>query len=330
MGTRTKTMIVAAALVSACSTPVDGTTVPQATTVTTAVSSPSTMEVTEATLDTLATGLPRASRYGFLEVEIIRAELGNVEPRTYQRDAERSERTFAFLTMKVVNRSETDYANWPPSPYGLLVSGEPIGAPVMIDGRPHIGLPNLSSADVVMAFEVPHGAAFEDMAFTVAEPDRIPMRLPLTGDVPAQPEPVPVAVVGAGPAQGAGVGCRQNVDVTVLGGRSSIDLLEGDFPTAYGSRRARIGDRFLSIDLRVLNHGGSRCGGGATNFSNSDVRLLVDGVPREPVGWVNAAIGVESAAYFTFDFVYPDDATELELRVGSTDNTAFTTSVPVS
>jgi hypothetical protein len=76
----------------------------------------------------------------------------------------------------------------------------------------------------------------------------------------------------------------------------SIDLLESEsYPTAYGSRRAAVGDQFLTAETRVLNLGGSRCGAGGTNIDGSLVRLYVDDVPRAPIAWVNTTIAINEA-----------------------------------
>ncbi|HEX9642387.1 MAG TPA: hypothetical protein VGC11_00105 [Acidimicrobiia bacterium] len=281
----------------------------------------------------LTSGLPRTASYAFLDVTLEAAALANVEPRTFLRDDQAaSDETYLFLNMEILNTSDTDTANMPPTPFGLLIGGEPVPtAPVMVEGRPHIGLTSRRAGEFVIAFAVPPGTSFDDAEFTLAQEDRIPMVLPLTGDIPYPGYPVAAQVSGEGPAQGNGVGCRQSLYVTALGGRVAVDLLDSDeYPTAYGSRRAKVGEHFLSVDLRILNNGGSRCGAGDTNIGNSDLRLLVDGVPREPVTWVNTIIGKDAALDLTFDFAYPTDATTLELLVGSEEATPLLIPVDVS
>jgi hypothetical protein len=78
--------------------------------------------------------------------------------------------------------------------------------------------------------------------------------------------------------------------------------------------------------MRILNLGGSRCGGGGTNFGNDDVRLIVDGVPRAPITWVNTAIDFEAAKDLYFDFLYPADTSKLAIEVG-TEEAALTAEI---
>lgn len=293
-----------------------------------AAAAPLTSTTTPAVMLELEEGLPRTSSYSIVEVTVTRAVLADIEPRTYLRETPEPGPRHLFLDLTVENRSETDTANWLPTPFALLVGEELVGPPEILEGRPNIGLSHLNSTEMVIAFPVSEDTGFEDAALVVAQPERIPMILPLVGEVPQSGFPINVDLSGAGPAQGTGVGCRQDLDIEVLGGSVAIDLLEADYPTNYGSRRARVGERFLTVGLRVLNNGGSRCGGGSTNFGNTDVRLLIDGTPREPVTFVNTAIGVNAAVDLSFHFVYPVDASELTLTVGSDEATLF--AIPVT
>lgn len=268
----------------------------------------------------LVDGLPRSASYGFVDIMLTAATLGHIEPNSYLRDEQvPSDTNYVFLTMEVANVSEKgDAANWPPTPYGLVVAGEPAGPPQMLEGRPHVGLPALYSADATVAFEVPEGTAFQDIELVFAEQDRIPLVFPLVGDLPPSAETVTVRAVASGPARGAANGCNQQLQVEFLDSTVSIDLLDTEsYPTMYGSRRAALGDRFLTVVTRVLNEGGSRCGGGATNIDGSLIRLYVDDVPRAPIAWVNTTISPNEAKELTWHFDYPVDASDLELLFGS-------------
>lgn len=55
-------------------------------------------------------------------------------------------------------------------------------------------------------------------------------------------------------------------------------------------------------------------------------RYVADGVPREPITWVNTAIGLDAAEDLYFDFAYPVDTSGLEITVGASD-AEFTTAV---
>lgn len=322
-------------LVTACGGGSTPTTTTVVTTTTVQVEeAPAPTSTTTTLLDIertdLTAGLPRVGRYGFLEVSLTGATLGFVEPRTYLGESPQpSDQIYLFLTLEVANLSEKgDTANWPPSPYGVVVDGEALGAPDMLEGRPHVGLPALDSADVVMAFEVPEDTAFEDVTFVVAEPDSIPLEIPLTGDLSDDPSPVAISIEGEGPVQGGAHGCNQALTVELLGGNTSIDLLETEsYPSSYGQRRALLGDRFLTIDTLITNHGGSRCGGGSTNIDGNVVRLYVDDRPTAPITHVAMGLGPNVAEEVTWHFVFPEDAADLELVFGTEDGT--TLAVPV-
>lgn len=315
-----QTIIALVVTVAAC-----GQQTTEATTTTTVPSQPTearaaTTTVAEVSHQDLEEGLPRGGTYGFVDITITGATLGHIQPNTFLRDEQAlSDSNHVFLTMEVANVSEKgDAANWPPTPYGLRVLGESAGPPQMLEGRPHIGLPALTSADVTMAFEVPDETKFADLELVVAQEDRIPLVIPLVGDLPSPFGQVVVEAIGEGPARGAASGCNQQLEVEFLDSTVSIDLLDSEsYPTAYGSRRAAVGDRFLTVETRVLNRGGSRCGAGGTNVDGSLVRLYVDDVPRAPIAWVNTTIAINEAKDLIWHFNYPANADQLRILFGS-------------
>lgn len=316
---------------AACGGPAGETTSTTTTTTTTTTSSTTSTSLPAGQLEVLTEGLPRTGRYAFLDFTMNAAALGRIEPRTYlQESREASDDLHVFLELTMDNRSESDAVNWPPNPMSLRLADGADIAPIMVSGRPHIGLAPLNSTDVVVAFAVPDGTDFTDASFVVRQADRIEAVLPLTGPVPDSPYPILLELAGTGPAQSQGVGCRQSLDVTVLGGRIDIDLLDAPWPSTYGARRAVTGDRFLSVDVRVLNNGGSRCGGGASNFSSDDVRLIVDDTPLAPITFVNLAIPLDATDEATFDFAFPEDAETLVFTIGSTDLTRFELPIDLS
>lgn len=281
----------------------------------------------------LASGLPRAGRYAFLEIVVTGATLGHIEPGTFLGETPQpSDQNHLFLTLEVANLSERgDTANWPPTPYGLSVRGEMVGAPDMLEGRPHVGLPALDTADVVMAFEVPDDTVFEDLIFVVAQQDSIPLEIPLTGPLPDEQSPIAIPMIGDGPVQGGAHGCNQELTVEVLDANTSIDLLDTEsFPSDYGQRRALLGDRFLTVDTLITNHGGSACGGGATNIDTNVVRLYVDDRPTAPITHVAMGIPPNVGEEVTWHFVFPEDAADLELVFGTEDGTTLEVPVDIS
>lgn len=142
------------------------------------------------------------------------------------------------------------------------------------------------------------------------------MVLPLTAEVPQYAYPVDLGLDGDGPIVG---GCGQDVDITVLEGKSLIDLIDSPYPTVYGSRRANRGERFLTVGVQILNNGGQRCGGGSTNFGTNSIRLMVDGLPHAPVAGSNISIPPDAVEEMEFHFAYPVAVQDLVVVVGSTD-----------
>ena len=312
--------------ITACSgTAADPTSTSSSTSsTTTTVTSTTEVLVPPVELISLTEGLPRTGRYSILEFTIEAAAIGNVEPRTYTRDErEASAATYVFVEATMDNRSDSEAVNWPPSPMALRLADGSEVDPIMVTGRPHIGLAPLTATDLVVAFEVPASTALDSVAFVLRQEDRIASILPLVGPVPDIPYPIDLALIGTGPAQSTGVGCRQSLEVTVNDGVIGIDLLDASWPSTYGARRAATGDRFLSIGVEVLNNGGSRCGGGASNFSSDDARLVVDGRPLAPITFVNMAIPLDAVETATFDFAFPENANDVTFTIGSEDATLF-------
>ena len=280
----------------------------------------------------LLEGLPRSANYAFVETTVTAATISNVVPRTFLSEIpEPGDDPYLFLTLTIANRSQRDGAIINPTPFTLLVDGEPQPAPVAIHGRSNLGLGPLAETEAVLAFAIPEDVGFEAMVLAIAETNRIPTYLPLTGDLDELGFPVSLDVSGVGPAQGGASGCNQSLDITVFGGTAAIDLLESEnYPTGYGSRRANIGERFLSLEVQVLNNGGSRCGAGGTNYSPDSFTLLVDGAPTKPVTFLSGIIAAGTAVDLTVDFIYPVNAATVEFAVGSEDGTLFMVPIDVS
>ena len=280
----------------------------------------------------LTAGLPRTVDYVWLETTVTGATIASIEPRTFLRDEwAPTDTTYLFLTLEVANRSEREGLILTPNPYSIAIGGLEYAASDVLDGRPHIGLAPLGTEGKVLAFEVPVGTTFDGVSLLVNHDDRIPAVLPLVGDLPVDAYPVSAGVSGAGPAQGSVSGCNQALDVTMLGGTIDIELAESDAPpTVYGSRRAYVGERFLSLEVRVHNNGGSRCGAGGTNYDPRLFRLLVDGVPHAPATFLSGIIAAETAEDLVVNFTFPVDATSVEFAVGSDDATLFTAPVDIT
>lgn len=268
--------------------------------------------------------------YGFVSIEISDATLANIEPRSFKTDTPvASEDRYLFLTMEIDNTSRQYTANWVPSPYGLRVSGEPGPLPEIVSGRPNVGLTPGQTTDVLVAYPVDGSTQFADLEFAFAAEGTIPLVIPLTGAQEPWPWPIDISVEAEADLGGEGISCGQSLTVEITEGGASIDLLdtEGWF---QGSRRALMDERFLTIGGRVTNHGGQRCGGGATNVTGDSVRLYVDGVPRPPVGFVNVTVPRDAAEDFQWHFAYPIDATELEFVFGDLEGAHLSVPIDVS
>lgn len=73
----------------------------------------------------------------------------------------------------------------------------------------------------------------------------------------------------------------------------------------------------LTLSVRMTNNGPY-----PMNFWNSNFRLLVDGVPRAPIGELNKVLEGNSALEGDVEFSYPANATSLVLRVLNLGETA--------
>lgn len=280
----------------------------------------------------LTDGLPRSAGYVWVETTVAAAAIGAVEPRTFLRDVrEPSESTHLFLTLEVVNRSQKHGIVIAPSPYTVMIDGAPDANPVALKGHPHVGAGPLGADEKVMAFEIPAGTSFDQLTLSIAEEGRIPALLPLARAEDPNRDPIEVPLSATGPAQGGASGCNQSLDVTLLGGSLGIQLPDSaGAPTTYGSRRALVGDRFLSLDVQILNNGGSRCGAGATNYDMSTFRLSADGVARSPVVFVSGSILAGSAVDVTVHFVVPADVAAVEFSMGAEEGTLFEAPIDLS
>ena len=325
-------ILVCVLLMTACAptaTPPEGTTAPSAQTTQT------TREPDSTTTDPVpevmsADTVPLSGEYGFISIEISDASLANIAPASYLDDSPvAAQDRYLFLTMEVDNTSRGFTANWLPSPYGLLIEGELASVPEMVEGRPNVGLTAGQSAEVVLAYPVDADVTFEDLTFTFAAEGTIPLLIPIDGQPDPWPWPIEVPLTATGELSGDGVSCGQSLTVDVGDGSVSVDLLDTE-GIVQGSRRALEGERFLTVPGRVTNHGGQRCGGGATNVTGDTVRLYVDGVPRPPVGFVNVSIAQDAAEDFRWHFAYPTDASELVFVFGDPDTANLTVPVDVT
>jgi hypothetical protein len=179
------------------------------------------------------------------------------------------------------------------------------------------------------------------MAFQIGSTDRVPVRIPLNGTSPgASQYPIAVTMNTSGPAHSEGTGCRWPLTVQMLRGEIDTSLgvgsggevigqtntdLQGTGPFSGSSRRqVPAGQRVVRATMRITNHGGGLCGGGRTNISNSDFRIVVDGTAREPVNFTNALLDPDTTGEFTVAFLFPLNAKQVAITVGSANRTLFT------
>lgn len=307
------------------------TTSPPATTTTELAVDTTDSTTPSVTTEELGEGLPVTGSYGLLEVSVTSATLGNVVPRTYLDEPEPDTATWLFLDLTVVNVDASENVLLGDLAWTVTVDGAAQPAPEVVDGMRTVVVSANAAEDTVLAFEVPEGTSFDQIELMATEPDRVPMILPLTTEPVPSPYPIDIDVTGSGPAQGSGTGCRQVFDVNVRGATAGIQspLIDRHIASAYGSYRAEVGERLLGIDVVMLNTGGGSCSGGVSNLDNGDFRIVIDGVPKEPVNWTAELIDVDTAFEGMIVFVVPVDATDVEFQAGSSDETLFSLPVPI-
>jgi hypothetical protein len=109
-----------------------------------------------------------------------------------------------------------------------------------------------------------------------------------------------------------------DLEVEFLESTVSIDLLESEsYPTVYGSRRAAVGDRFLTLETRVLNeaaHAAGREGPTSTAPLCASTSMMSLG-PRSP-GSTRRSPSTRPKDLI-WHFNYPADADRLRILFGS-------------
>ena len=236
-------------------------------------------------------GLPRTVTYAELAYTVNAAVLDNVRPEDGKVVADR---LFARLSMAIVNQSDQNpFFNT--SLFRLrLAGGEEYSPAEYLSWAPFPG--GTERHEVV--FEVPAGTQWEGAVLQLAEADREPAELPLTGPVPDPGFPRPVTL----PAETADIS-DGDVVYTLLGAALDLD---------WDATRAELGQRFLVLDLRLTNavypqgmHVGS------THF-----RLLLDGLSRAPVAATSDVIDYNASIERQVVFAIPAGAGQVTIQLG--------------
>ena len=307
------------------------TTTTMVTTTSAEIAETTTTTEPQVSTEELTTGLPVTGEYGPLEVSVVSATLGKVVPRTFIDEPEADESTWVFLELLVKNTTPSQDMSLRELAWGITVDGDAQQPPEHVDGMRTVSVAANAAEETTVAFEVPPDTSFDQLALTVTEPDRIPTIIPLTAEPAPSEYPVDIGVAASGQSLNGGNGCRHLFDVDVRGASVSIDspIIDTHVTTAYDSYRAALGERFLAIDVVMVNTGGGGlCGGSVSNLGNDDFRIVVDGVPQEPVNWYSDIIDVDTAFEDAILFAVPVDAAELEFQVGTADATLFTVPIP--
>lgn len=145
-------------------------------------------------------------------------------------------------------------------------------------------------------------------SLSVAEEEKIPAEVPLSGDIPKSAFPAAITV----PTEPVQLYSQGPLTLTL----ESAELAE-----EYGPDRAPAGSHFVVLKVSAI---GDECSGGCggASLSGETVRLVVDGTPlvaaiSDPVSCCGIAVG--AGADLTLVYELPDEHTEVSMLGSSSD-----------
>jgi hypothetical protein len=288
-----------------------------------------------------ANGFPQTVRYADLKVTIKSVELSFAEPDSAGTPSSKTGTTgHVYAAMTLENPLQKFNVGVTRDDFRLIGStGQ--GSPPVRGGIAQIAA--ASASDLTVAFAAPQGLALDKMTLQIGSTDRVPVQVPLNGTpVGATNYPIAVTMTASGPAHSEGTGCRWPLTVQMLRGEIDTSLGVGSGGELIGQthkdlqgtgagpfsgssrRQAPAGQRVVRATMRITNHGGGLCGGGDTNISDSDFRIVVDGTAREPASFTNTSLDPGTTGEFTVAFLFPINAKQVAITVGSANRVLFT------
>ncbi len=236
--------------------------------------------------------LPRQVQYANLQFSVERATISNEQPYPFGDSPEYSRNQgYAYIDVSIVNPiSENIFVD-----RGLarLKLGDQLYSET--SGWANNVAPQ-SSTNARWVFEVPIDAAWENAELILAEPDKQPARLPLTGSAATAEYPIHLSAGGEATAQ--------EVTYTILSATLDLD--------GFG-KRAEAGMRYLILEMRFTNN--STFAGGFPLLPD-DFRLIVDELPIAPIVAPIQVLQARSALEDEVLFEFPVSASDVALQVG--------------
>lgn len=305
---------------------------------TTAAASPSSGATGATTLKEIkATGLPKSGIYSDAEFRITEATISNAKPDFLGKPTTSIvPESSVYVTITAINKLlDQGMVLNDRAQQALFTLVGPDGAPIQDTVKTSVELKASGSADFLAVFPLKNApSSFTGFTLLVGFPDQAKTKIPLDGTAAALGYPIDLALTGSGPAQSVAIGCRQKLDVTVLGTAVDVDLGEAvpaSTAKPFHGRRVAANTRYLRLVVRILNNGGEACGGGQTNIDDNDFKLVVDGVPKSPDSSLLKArdgslslIDKGAAKEFVIAWAVPVSAKTLVFQAGNASKTLFT------
>ena len=236
--------------------------------------------------------LPRQVQYANMQFQVTKATITNQDPsgKTV------GDQAFAYVDVTVVNPGSAGQdiaANLLKLSLGGQSYQEQSGAT--------LSLMSDSSGAMKLLYQVPTGATWDNASIVLSRPQKEPATLPLTGSVPSPQFPMKVATKGA-----------------AISGQINYSVQAATLDLDYSGTRADMGKRFLTFAVVMINNGKNPTGGFTTAraLSQSEFRLIVDGLPAAPVSNFEKLLDVNASYQTSVVFVVPAGTAKAQLQVG--------------
>jgi len=236
--------------------------------------------------------LPRQVQYANMQFRVTKATITNQDPsgKTV------GDQAFAYVDVTVVNPGPGDQAigqNLLKLSLGGQQYQEQSGAT--------LSLARDTSAAMKLLYQVPPSATWDNASIVLGRPEKEPATLPLTGPAPAPQLPVNLATKG-----------------TAMSGQINYSVQAATLDLDYAGTRADLGKRFLTFAVVMINNGKNPTGGFTTAraLSQSEFRLIVDGLPAAPVNTFEKLLDVSASYQTSVVFVVPAGTAKAQLQVG--------------
>jgi hypothetical protein len=236
--------------------------------------------------------LPRQVQYADMQFKVTKATITNQDPS----GTTVADRAFAYVDLTVVNPGSGGQS-LAENLLKLTLAGrmypEQSGATLALTGD--------TSGDMHLRYQVPPDATWDNAGIVIGRPQKEPATLPLTGPAPAAQFPTKLATKG-----------------TAMSGQIDYRVQAANLDLDYAGTRADMGKRFLTFAVVMVNDRKNPTGGftSARALSQSEFRLVVDGLPAAPLNTFGTLLDVNASYQTNVVFVVPAGTAKAQLQVG--------------